>query len=298
MVETYVERVHTEHALLDIGEDIGALVIYTRAELRGKEIQVSRKGTNAAKMVHTAIWERRFNGRTMFAGIYPTLPMGDYIIWTHPSREVTIFGGSVAEVDLRDISDIYVPDPGHAHGYDQNAPGVCATASREATRDLLPPRYRDGRAVSAAPMRAAPLRYAGDGQVAWDEMWTNFCDLALAGGPSHRGTLLEPVASEEVKANQDAYERVVAEIERGLRLVTGLPTVRSENLGWVGLQCTDEEMVLWLLRAIVVENVCVRREGTVLLLPAGPAFRLEQEIKNVITVVAKTHHYWTEHLRS
>ena len=210
MVETYVERVHTEHALLDIGEDIGALVIHTRAELRGKEIQVSRKGTNAAKMVHTAIWERRFNGRTMFAGIYPTLPMGDYIIWTHPSREVTIFGGSIAEVDLRDISDIYVPDPGHAHGYDQNAPGVCATASREGTRDLLPPRYRDGRAVSAAPMGAAPLRYADDGQVAWDEMWTNFCDLALAGGPSHRGTLLEPVASEEVKANQDAYERVVA----------------------------------------------------------------------------------------
>lgn len=239
MVETYVERVHTEHALLDIGEDIGALVIYTRAELRGKEIQVSRKGTNAAKMVHTAIWERRFNGRTMFAGIYPALPMGDYIIWTHPSCEVAIFGGSVAEVDLRDISDIYVPDPGHAHGYDQNAPGVCATASREATRDLLPPRYRDGRAVSAAPMGAAPLRYADDGQVAWDEMWTNFCDLALAGGPSHRGTLLEPVASEEVKANQDAYERVVAEIERGLRLVTGLPTVRSENLGWVGLQCTE-----------------------------------------------------------
>src|SRR5438045_6909920 len=97
MVETYVERVHTEHALLDIGEDIGALVIYTREELRGREIQVSLKGTRAAKLVHTAIWERRFNGRTMFAGIYPSLPVGDYIIWTHPSREVTIVGGSVAD---------------------------------------------------------------------------------------------------------------------------------------------------------------------------------------------------------
>ena len=39
MVEQYVERVHTEHAVLDIGEDIGALVIYTREEFRGKEIQ-------------------------------------------------------------------------------------------------------------------------------------------------------------------------------------------------------------------------------------------------------------------
>jgi hypothetical protein len=33
----------------------------------------------------------------------------------------------------------------------------------------------------------------------------------------------------------------------------------------------------------------------VLLLPAGPAFQLEKEIKNVITVLAKTFHYWTEH---
>jgi len=295
MAEVYVERIHTEHAVLDIGEDIGALVIYTREEFRGKEIQVSLKGSNAARLVHTAVWERRFNGRVVFAGIYPSLPVGDYIIWTHPSREVTIVGGSVTEVDLRTITDIYVPDPGHSHCFEQNAPGVCATAPREATRDILPPRYRDGKGVSAAPMGSAPMRYTDDGQVAWDQMWTSYCDLALAGGPPHRDSLLEPVTPEEVKADQDAYERVVAEIERGFRLVTGLPTMRSEKPGWVGLKCENEEMSLWLLRAIVVENVCVRREGTVLFLPAGPAFRLEKEIKNVITVVAKTHHYWTEH---
>ena len=111
-------------------------------------------------------------------------------------------------------------------------------------------------------------------------------------------TAREADATSEVKAAQEAYERVVAEIERGFQLVTGLPTVRSESLGWVGLQCEDEEMALWLLRAIVVENVSVRRERSVLFLPAGPAFRLEKEIKNVITVVAKTYHYWTEHLYS
>ena len=142
------------------------------------------------------------------------------------------------------------------------------------------------------------MRYTDDGQVAWNDMWTDFCDLALAGGPSHRDSFLEPVTPDEVKAAQEAYERVVAEIERGFQMVTGLPTVRSECLGWVGLQCEDEEMALWLLRAIVVENVCVRRERSVLFLPAGPAFRLEKEIKNVITVVAKTYHYWTEHLYS
>lgn len=140
------------------------------------------------------------------------------------------------------------------------------------------------------------MRYTERGEVAWGEMWNGFCDLALAGGPPHRGALLEPVPPEEVRLAPDDYERVVAEIERGLRLVTGLETVHSEKLGWVGLQCSDEEMALWLLRAIIVENVCIRREGKTLFLPAGPHFSLEKEIKNVVTVVAKTYHYWAEHL--
>ena len=44
------------------------------------------------------------------------------------------------------------------------------------------------------------------------------------------------------------------------------------------------------------ENAYHLSEGKTLYLPAGPSFRLENEIKNVITVVAKTHHYWTEHV--
>ena len=79
-------------------------------------------------------------------------------------------------------------------------------------------------------------------------------------------------------------------------MVTGLETVRGETPGWIGIVCASEEMALWLLRAIVVENVSVRREENTLYLPAGPDFRLEREIKNVITVVAKTHHYWQEHI--
>src|SRR5205823_2558320 len=110
---------------------------------------------------------------------------------------------------------------------------------------VLPPRYQQGTTVSAAPMGSAPLRYTmgsaplrytDDGQVAWDQIWTAFCDLALAGGPRHRDTLLEPATPEEVRAAHDAYERVVAEIERGLQLVTGLPTTRSASPGGVGLR--------------------------------------------------------------
>jgi hypothetical protein len=162
---------------------------------------------------------------------------------------------------------------------------------------ILPPRYQDASVqVSAAPMGAAALQYDENGEVAWDEMWTGYCELALAGGAPHRGTLLEPVHEEAIAANPERYEWVLQELERGIKLVTGLEVIRSDTPGWIGMECDSVEMALWLLRAIVVENVTVRREETALWFPAGPDFRLEREIKNVITVIAKTNHYWEEHL--
>jgi sirohydrochlorin cobaltochelatase len=161
---------------------------------------------------------------------------------------------------------------------------------------ILPPRYQDGAAVSAAPMGASDLIYDADGRVAWDEIWGSFCDLALAGGPPHRGTLLEPVSPELVKNDPQRYQWVLAELERGIRMITGLPVITNAAPGWIGVQCADEDMALWLLRAIVVENISIRREDNVLYFPVGPHFRLEAEIKNIITVIAKTHHYWTEHV--
>jgi hypothetical protein len=166
---------------------------------------------------------------------------------------------------------------------------------------VLPARYRGSAPVSAAPMAAAPLVFAPDGRVAWDRMWgaddpgSPFCELALAGGPPHRGTLLEPPDPAQVAADPAGQRRVLAELARGLALVTGRPILTDAAPGWVGLACESEAMALWLLRAILVENVAARREGTTLFLPAGPAFRLEHEIKAVITAVAKTHHYWAEH---
>ena len=97
--------------------------------------------------------------------------------------------------------------------------------------------------------------------------------------------------------NLEAYHLVVQEIERGIAMVTGLTTVQSNALGWVGIACDDEQMACWLLRAIIVENVMVRREENILYVPAGPGFSIQREIKNVITSVAKTVHYWRAHLR-
>jgi hypothetical protein len=164
-------------------------------------------------------------------------------------------------------------------------------------KTLLPEEYRDSyEAVQPVSMGSAALKYDADGQVAWDRMWGSFCDLAMAGGPPHKGMLLEPGTEANIDADYGRYDEVVDEICRGIRMVTGLRSYMSPTPGWVSVTCLGDGMAAWLVRAIVMENVAARRRGAILELPAAPHFRLEKEIKNVITVIAKTCHYWLGHM--
>lgn len=164
-------------------------------------------------------------------------------------------------------------------------------------KTLLPEEYRDRYdEVQPVSMGTAGVRYGADGRIAWDQMWGSFCDLAMAGGPPHKGTLLEPASGEEIQADPAAYAAVVAEICRGIMMVTDLEAERSSRPGWVRLHCPTRGMAAWLLRAIAMENIAVRADDTRLELPAGPAYRLHKEVKNVITVIAKTAHYWVGHM--
>jgi hypothetical protein len=102
MAEAHSGRVHPETVVLDIGQEVGALIIYIKAELRGREIEVSPRGS--ATRVHAELLERRINGRPVFAAVFPGLRAGDYDIWENfpkPSGTVTIVGGEVATVDWR-----------------------------------------------------------------------------------------------------------------------------------------------------------------------------------------------------
>jgi len=164
-------------------------------------------------------------------------------------------------------------------------------------RTILPEQYQHSyEEVKPISMGSAALRYDDNGQVAWDDMWESFCDLAMAGGPPHKGRLLLPGSAANVRANSQEYRAVVDEICRGITQVTDLEAVMSTHPGWVEVTCDDEVMAEWLVRAIAMENVSVRWEGDRLYLPASPHFRLEKEIKNVVTVIAKTCHYWVDHM--
>jgi hypothetical protein len=163
-------------------------------------------------------------------------------------------------------------------------------------KTLLPEEYQDSyEDVQPVSMGSAGLKYGQDGRVAWNEIWGSFCDLAMAGGPPHRGTLLEPATKADIYLHPERYKQVEDELCRGIEMVTGLAAEPSRISGWIHVDCPSTQMAGWLARAINMENVSAHVDGMALHLPAGPGFRLEKEIKNVVTSIAKTCHYWVGH---
>jgi sirohydrochlorin cobaltochelatase len=142
-------------------------------------------------------------------------------------------------------------------------------------------------------MAAAPMKYASDGSVDWGTMWDSFCVLAREGGPPHRGMMLD--AQEDADVASAGYRFAVAEIRRGILAVSGLHAAAARP-GWIAVRCHSAGMARWLAESIEQENVRARADGTSLYVPAGDYYTLKDEIKNVITAVAKTTHYWREHL--
>ncbi|MFN7936978.1 MAG: hypothetical protein U0R19_26890 [Bryobacteraceae bacterium] len=170
-------------------------------------------------------------------------------------------------------------------------------ALKERLRTVLPEEYQDRyEDVQPVSMGSAGLQYDAAGKVAWDQIWDHFCDLAMAGGPPHKGKLLEPAPPTDIAANPDRHYNVVKEICRAVRMVSTLAVAPSSTPGWVSLMCDEPVMAAWLVRAITMENVSARLIESDVEVPAGPHFRLEKEIKNVVTSVAKTFHYFDGHI--
>ena len=147
-------------------------------------------------------------------------------------------------------------------------------------------------ANDAAPMSAAPFVWRPDGRPDWRVMWESFCDLALHGGPPHRGPGDALRAS---PSGDPPPPDAIAEIRRGIWETTGLYAEPTAS-GWIAVSCHSAEMAAWIAAAIIVENVEARAEEDRVLLPLGAGYRLENEVKSLVTVVAKTHHYWDAHL--
>jgi hypothetical protein len=163
-----------------------------------------------------------------------------------------------------------------------------------------PGQIRDVEAPDPDAMASAPFVLRRDGRPDWGAMWTTFCDLALHGGPPQRGALQALRGPGIGDRAAGSAPEISAELRRGIEETTGLATEPAgpTEAGWIAITCASPRMAAWLCATIILENVDARMEGPRLLVPAGPGFALEDQVKSVITVVAKTHHYWREHLES
>src|SRR4029453_3099039 len=85
-------------------------------------------------------------------------------------------------------------------------------------------------------------------------------------------------------------DEMLAEMRRGIWETTGLYAEPASGL--LSRTCGSSTMAAWLCAAIILENVEARVEEDRLLLPAGPGYTLKDEVKSIITGIAKTHHYW------
>lgn len=89
-----------EALVLDIGDDIGALVLYADESCLGMEIDLTPIGAPRSHHLHTMIRRRRAVDREFIAGVYPELVEGVYTVWGIdglPLGQVTIEGGRVSE---------------------------------------------------------------------------------------------------------------------------------------------------------------------------------------------------------
>jgi hypothetical protein len=102
---------HDPHAagagptVLDIGGDIGALILRTTAELAGAEIEISPLGEPGNRR-HVAVHPRQLpGGSTIYAAMYYSLEAGTYQLWAADgtvAMAVEIEGGKIAEYEWPD----------------------------------------------------------------------------------------------------------------------------------------------------------------------------------------------------
>jgi hypothetical protein len=93
----------TGSVAVDVGDDVGALLIHTDAARVGEEIEVERLDGGGSR-THVAVLTRRVGERIAHAAVFPALAAGEYAV-LRPDGAVAecvcIPGACVAELDWR-----------------------------------------------------------------------------------------------------------------------------------------------------------------------------------------------------
>ncbi len=104
--------------VLDLGGDIGALILDAPPRMAGVEIEISLNGCADAPRTHSRVRARRLGATVEFAAVYPGLCAGEYTIWRDavtPAATITIDGGHVTRHPWPAEPRRAVPAPQGAH---------------------------------------------------------------------------------------------------------------------------------------------------------------------------------------
>jgi hypothetical protein len=99
MTETVAGPTGPGSVVMELGADIGALVLYTPPGLDGEEIEISRDDEPGGHRPHSQVRARPLPGQTRYAAVYPGLRAGCYTIWRDqrtPAATVSVTGGQVS----------------------------------------------------------------------------------------------------------------------------------------------------------------------------------------------------------
>jgi hypothetical protein len=88
--------------VLDIGGNIGALLVTAGPELADEEIEISPGVDPTAQRSHNVV-HARHNGRVVvaYSAVFPSVPAGEYTVWHRngsPHAVITVHGGQVTQL--------------------------------------------------------------------------------------------------------------------------------------------------------------------------------------------------------
>lgn len=103
-MESYSARKHPEFVVLEIGGDVGAVIVRTDPDMHGNEIEISPSDDDRLRS-HKEVLERRAGREPAFTAVFDGLRGGAYTLWAdgrEPSRGVTVSGGGITQLDWRE----------------------------------------------------------------------------------------------------------------------------------------------------------------------------------------------------
>ena len=101
-VESYA-HVQGGPTVLDIGGDIGAMIVTMSPEAQGTELYLRSEHLPPIS-IHTGVWRRQAGERMITTAVFAELPEGRYWVLDDNGRDlrqVDIRGGALTSIDLR-----------------------------------------------------------------------------------------------------------------------------------------------------------------------------------------------------